>query len=363
MAFSDSQIGALESRLRVRHVCERDEDGRLVSYVEGWHVIEEANRIFGFDAWDRELVRTECVWQGRERNLEAVSYVVTVRIRVFAGDRVVMRDGTGYGYGTGTVPGAAHEKAAKQAETDAMKRAFVTFGNPFGLALYDPQQRGTTRRRKPPVRATVWTLRSGNGQTITRHKDPVAFTKELLQLIQLAASPKALEELWRHNRSEVHRLRRLVPVLCDRNGRHYSDGLTETFKERLDNHVVESPTHKADTAVDAGDRGQESAKSAGKPTRRVRDKKHIAFVAQQPCAICGRSPAQSHHLRHAQPRAMGLKVSDEYVVPLCNIHHRSLHDAGNEERWWIDQKQEPLALASELWARSHGHDRAPSDES
>jgi hypothetical protein len=60
---------------------------------------------------------------------------------------------------------------------------------------------------------------------------------------------------------------------------------------------------------------------------------------------------------------MGLKVSDEYVVPLCNIHHRSLHDAGNEERWWIDQKQEPLALASELWARSHGHDRAPSDES
>ena len=68
--------------------------------------------------------------------------------------------------------------------------------------------------------------------------------------------------------------------------------------------------------------------------RRVRDKEHLRFVANLPCLFCGRSPSQLHHIRYAQPRALGRKVSDQWVVPLCALHHRALHDHGNEAQWW-----------------------------
>jgi hypothetical protein len=58
--------------------------------------------------------------------------------------------------------------------------------------------------------------------------------------------------------------------------------------------------------------------------RRVRDKEHVKFVAQRPCLICGRRPADAHHLRFTQPRALGRKVSDEFTVPLCRGHHREV---------------------------------------
>jgi hypothetical protein len=68
--------------------------------------------------------------------------------------------------------------------------------------------------------------------------------------------------------------------------------------------------------------------------RRLRDKAHLKFVASQPCLVCGRQPSDPHHLRFAQPRAIGMKVSDEFTVPLCRGHHRQLHQAGNEVAWW-----------------------------
>ena len=68
--------------------------------------------------------------------------------------------------------------------------------------------------------------------------------------------------------------------------------------------------------------------------KRLRDKAHLRFVASQPCLVCGRQPSDPHHLRFAQPRALGLKVSDEFTVPLCRGHHRQLHQAGNEVAWW-----------------------------
>src|SRR5262249_6521375 len=67
--------------------------------------------------------------------------------------------------------------------------------------------------------------------------------------------------------------------------------------------------------------------------KRLRDKAHLKFVASQACLICERQPSDPHHLRFAQPRAIGLKVSDEFTVPLCRVHHRQLHQAGNEESW------------------------------
>ncbi len=83
--------------------------------------------------------------------------------------------------------------------------------------------------------------------------------------------------------------------------------------------------------------------------RRIRDKEHLRYVASQPCIICGRCPGHAHHLRFAQPRALGRKVSDEWTVPLCITHHRALHSVGNEERWWIEKGIDPIAHAVRLW--------------
>jgi hypothetical protein len=86
----------------------------------------------------------------------------------------------------------------------------------------------------------------------------------------------------------------------------------------------------------------------GEP-RRLRDKVHLKFVASQPCLICGRSPADAHHLRFTQPRAMGLKVSDEFTVPLCRTHHRDVHSFGDEVAWWERRAIDPLATSRVLW--------------
>ena len=87
--------------------------------------------------------------------------------------------------------------------------------------------------------------------------------------------------------------------------------------------------------------------------KRLRDKAHLKFVASQPCLVCGRQPSDPHHLRFAQPRAIGLKVSDEFTVPLCRGHHRELHQVGNEEGWWAKYQIDVLAMAKQLWEQNH----------
>jgi hypothetical protein len=87
-------------------------------------------------------------------------------------------------------------------------------------------------------------------------------------------------------------------------------------------------------------------------TIRLRDKEHCKFVATQPRVVCGRMPAEAHHIRFAQPRALGRKVSDEYTVPVCRLHHRDLHSYGDEASWWAAVSVDPLPIALELWRRS-----------
>ena len=72
----------------------------------------------------------------------------------------------------------------------------------------------------------------------------------------------------------------------------------------------------------------------------------------QPCTVCGRTPSEAHHIRFAQPRALGRKVSDEYTVPVCRLHHRELHSYGDEASWWAGASIDPLPIALELWRRS-----------
>ena len=87
-------------------------------------------------------------------------------------------------------------------------------------------------------------------------------------------------------------------------------------------------------------------------TIRLRDKEHCKFVSRQPCVVCGRTPTDPHHLRFAQPRALGRKVSDEYTVPVCRTHHRELHRYGDEVSWWAGVNVDPVPIALELWQRT-----------
>ncbi|MFO8238208.1 MAG: RAD52 family DNA repair protein, partial [Prochlorococcaceae cyanobacterium] len=154
--FSAEQIAALSAPLNRAKVRQREQGRTTVSYIEGWQVIAEANRIFGFDGWQRQTLQLRCIHQA-ERLIGArgngrepkpgwgVTYTARVRVTVGGpGLPLVIREGCGAGHGIDTDLGQAHESALKEAETDAMKRALMTFGNPFGLALYDKQQREVT---------------------------------------------------------------------------------------------------------------------------------------------------------------------------------------------------------------------------
>ncbi|MBR0829837.1 ERF family protein [Bradyrhizobium manausense] len=88
---------------------------------------------------------------------------------------------------------------------------------------------------------------------------------------------------------------------------------------------------------------------------RKRSKAHLLFVREQPCLVCQQTPCDAHHLRFAQPRALGRKVSDEFAVPLCRAHHEELHRHGNERAWWSDLQIAPLPVAQDLWAASPVH--------
>jgi DNA repair and recombination protein RAD52 len=139
MSFTDEQKKLLAAKLHPDAIKPAKAFGPKGDYIEGWHAIAEANRIFGFDGWSYDLVNCTCVCQGeraigREKKPgHGVTYVVRVRVRCAD----VEREDVGAGHGYDVDLGLAHESAVKEAVTDALKRALRTFGNPFGLALYD----------------------------------------------------------------------------------------------------------------------------------------------------------------------------------------------------------------------------------
>jgi recombination DNA repair RAD52 pathway protein len=170
MSFSAKQIKALRRNLDHRSVRTREVSGRELSYIEGWYAISEANRIFGFDAWNRETIESRCVLTRENRGSFLAVYTARVRISVHADDTTVVREGHGTGEGRGASPGEVHDTALKAAETDATKRALATFGKPFGLALY--------RSSKPPSpepERTVHAVAAGS-QRLGFHPDSIADT-------------------------------------------------------------------------------------------------------------------------------------------------------------------------------------------
>lgn len=308
MAFADTQIRKLRSKLKPAHIKTREADGATLHYVEGWHVVAEANRIFGFDGWDRESVTSTCVWTKQTGLRFSAAYVTRVRITVRAGDERIVREGCGAGESNASSPGHAHEFAAKAAETDATKRALSTFGNSFGLSLYaGPADQNAKRSASLGAAAANGAAHQSalNGERDRGQEAPYKFPADSVALDTSS-----------------------------------SDGSGETERRPIDKSLLAIPEVK-----------------------RLRDKGHLAFVASQPCLVCGRLPAEAHHLKFSQPSALGRKVSDAFTVPLCALHHRDLHTTGKEMAWWERKKIDPMPVANDLWNTSHGRNGAEDGNS
>jgi DNA recombination protein Rad52 len=313
MGFSAKQVKALRRNLDQRYVRTREAHGRELSYIEGWYAISEANRIFGFDGWSRETVESRCVLARENRGAFLAVYTAQVRISVQAGGSTTIREGHGSGEGRGASPGEVHDTALKAAETDATKRALATFGRPFGLALYgvgrpSSGQQGPSTQVEPV-------------QRVGFHPDDTTPIPRPSRYYGRRQYAPLMEQLRKKSAERTS----LAPPLVPR-------GL-DSISDRID---------KSQLAI-------------AEP-KRLRDKTHLKFVALQPCLICGRQPSDPHHLRFAQPRGIGLKVSDEFTVPLCRGHHRQLHQAGNEVIWWENLQIDALAIAKDLWKQTHTKD-------
>ena len=439
------------------------------------------------------MVHCEKVFERKTGEGISCGYVARVRVRVRANATTILREGTGFGQATAATQGDAHERALKAAETDATKRALVTFGGRFGLMLYDKEQRPETRRRaftpdlgvvresnKPtagdtaldgrmplvrPDRVT-YGLVASDGSSSEVHS-PESFCAGLRQLIEAARSASELARLRWENEPTLCRLRQM-PDLVSSSRRHYADILERLIEERshelassaeraraqsvpgaemlagaeietvtgstiasavetepgpaaleaaitqarpvddgevpkfyepfvpvpayplarlsdrfraakldtkaempdqnLELHTPSSPTLAQEASAPAGE--TTSRDSTPVPTRRsqitggfsidksallvpserrLRSKAHLQFVASKPCLICEALPCHAHHITFAQPRGLSQKVSDEFTVPLCAVHHNELHALGNEASWWRGQGIEPVSRAGELW--------------
>jgi DNA recombination protein Rad52 len=359
MAFTDEQREALKAKLRVQHVRSRLSNGTTIPYVEGWHVIAEANRIFGYDCWDRKTLSPRCVWREIQRGQTVCFYTAKVRITVTAGGATIVRDGIGTGTGRAAAPEVAHEIAMKAAETDATKRALATFGNPFGLALYDKDKLQVTRSRrraseKSSQRSASETAAPPKTFALVHHdgarlrfETAQPFIDAVLALVPTVPTLEALYAFWEANLESLSLLRAQATT-ADSDPLY---AIIEALKTRA--RILARTNVEAEATANGSTELPHPSALAAPKDRRLRSKEHLAFVGKQPCLVCGRRPAHAHHIRFAQPRAMGLKVSDEFTVPLCAGHHDAVHKTGDERAWWARHGViEPLKFAERLWAAS-----------
>lgn len=259
-------------------------------------VIAEANRIFGPGGWSREIVELRNPANRERDGIHASAYVAKVRISVVLDAQTAIREAFGCGEGRGATPFEAHAAGLKAAETEATARALASFGRALGLE-------GFPRSRSP---------KSKTGESAEEPGEP---------------APHPAPPILKPHTSELHAAGPLN--LSERASQH----------EDL---VADFP----------GDRPLAGSGPLIPKVRRIRSPAHLGFVRDQPCLVCGRRPADAHHLRFIQPRAMAKKVSDEFTVPLCRRHHDLLHRDPDEPAWRRSMGIDSVAIAEELWAES-----------
>lgn len=155
MPFTEDQSVLLSEPLDPKAIKQISRGGRNADYISGFTAISAANRIFGFDGWNSDLVDIHCVESSQQENQNYAGrdnkrgYLVayTARVRVTIGEQ--SHEDIGYGEGIDyTNVGQAHESAVKEAVTDALKRALRHWGDQFGLSLYDKDR---DRTESPPA--------------------------------------------------------------------------------------------------------------------------------------------------------------------------------------------------------------------
>lgn len=222
-------IQALDQPLHVSAIKQRKNygGGGSLSYIEAHHAIREANRIFGYGGWSRETVQIERIastpYKNRKTDADMMAVHYMARVRITVGN--VVREGCGYGDGQAAVSqaGSAHELAIKEAESDAMKRALMTFGDPFGLALYE-KDKSKANVSTGPVKSSA-----------SKNDASRAVYKDLQQNIDAAGTDADALTIWA-NDPETSRIINTLPA--DWQGeirKRYKDALIAAKAHKMEN--------------------------------------------------------------------------------------------------------------------------------
>lgn len=240
MPFDARITAELDKKLDASHVRQRlGSGGVMLDYLEGWFVIQEANRIFGHDGWTRETLILEPVGvpvhsknrYGKDQ--WKVGYRAVVRVAAHG----VIRYGSGFGNGIGPDSVDVHELAVKEAETDAMKRALATFGNPFGLALYDK------------ARANVATEEESRAARVAQLRE---FCRMIVPLVNETDSVAGLDHLTQQYQDEMQGLKELYPqkyqnlrekIIAPKRARLLAGGQGSAEPQRVGSQGTSAQTH------------------------------------------------------------------------------------------------------------------------
>ena len=162
-----------------------------------------------------------------------------------------------------------------------------------------------------------------------------------------AADAKIVEERFREGLSAIDPSH----AACDRPAEGYEPPYAVADQSGVSSASDAATRQKAPMPATKKQSRSDTIRALGK-TVRLRDKDHRRFVLRQACLVCGRVPSDPHHLTFTQPRALGRRVSDEFIVPVCRVHHRELHRSGNEAAWWRKLNIDPIPIALRLWQQT-----------
>jgi ERF superfamily protein len=225
----------------------------------------------------------------------------------------------------------AHNLQAPTASSqEVQRRATTTGGSASGNGYINRAVRSAHAKRRTAAAKT----------TLEADKSVALRDRLLTEVDVISSSDEAAN--WAHR------------SLPEKNKLNTADAqqIEKAFEERL-------ATLRAPASVERIQRRKGQSESIDKTVlalsepRRIRDRHHLRFVARQSCLVCGRTPSDPHHIRFAQSRALGRKVSDQFVVPVCRGHHRELHRFGDEAAWWRRLNIDPMATARALWLQTH----------
>jgi len=232
-------------------------------------------------------------------------------------------------------PSRAHHHNRSKGQADGVKLSMH-----FARPVLAPDQSAILRER---LVGQIATINSTDGAAVWAHQNLSA--KSTLT----AADAQVVEE----------RFQTRLSIIA---GDLVSDETSKTVRSMPANGTDVGGGQK--NSMDLGNPSHRRLVRSLERTVRLRDKEHRKFVSKQPCLVCGRTPSDPHHLRFIQPRALGRRVSDEFVVPLCRVHHRELHRQGDEAAWWGKHSIDPIPVALKLWQHTRASGTAaPISES